>query len=73
MRTCCILPKPSFFSRSFLRLPRLALVPNDPEEAWYMQEFGGGVLILDPTVSGRTFIPKGDLDEYEDLEFVSRA
>jgi hypothetical protein len=31
------------------------------------------VLISDPTVSGRTFIPKEQLDEYEDLEFVSRA
>jgi hypothetical protein len=51
----------------------VAVDPNDPEQAWYMQEFEGGVLILDPTVSGRTFIPKGDLGEYEDLEFVSRA
>jgi TPR repeat protein len=31
------------------------------------------VLILDPRVSGRTFIPKDQLDDYEDLEFVSRA
>jgi hypothetical protein len=43
---------------------------NDPEAAWHMQEFGGGVLILDPMVSGRTFIPKDQIDEYEDLEFV---
>ena len=49
--------------------------PNDanPEVAWHMKEFGGGVLISDPMVSGRTFIPHGQLDEYEDLEFVSRA
>jgi hypothetical protein len=47
--------------------------PNDPEAVWHMQEFGGGVLVLDPMVSGRTFIPKDQLDEYEDLEFVSRA
>ena len=47
--------------------------PNDPEQAWHVQEFGGGVLISDPMVSGRTFIPKDQLAGYEDLEFVSRA
>jgi hypothetical protein len=45
---------------------------NDPESAWYVKEFGGG-FFLDPLVSGRTFIPAGQLDECEDLEFVSRA
>lgn len=38
-----------------------------------MQEFGGGVMILDPMVSGRTFIPTDQINEYEDLEFVSRT
>lgn len=49
--------------------------PNDPdpEVSWHLKEFGGGVLILDPLVSGRTFIPPGQLEEYEDLEFVSRG
>lgn len=47
--------------------------PNDPEQAWYVTEFGGGVLVSDPMVSGRTFIPADQLDECEDLEFVSRA
>ena len=46
---------------------------NDSEAAWHIKEFGGGVLILDPMVSGRAFIPADQLDEYEDLEFVSRA
>jgi hypothetical protein len=46
---------------------------NDPEGTWYIQEFGGGVLVLDPMVSGRTLISTDELDEYEDLEFVSRA
>ncbi len=46
---------------------------NDPEAAWYMKEYGGGVMVSDPIVSGRTLIPKDQLDEYEDLEFVSRA
>jgi hypothetical protein len=30
-------------------------------------------MILDPMVSGRTFIPAAEIPEYEDLEFVSRA
>jgi hypothetical protein len=38
-----------------------------------MKEHGGGVMVLDPMVSGRSFIPSGSLDEYEDLEFVSRG
>jgi hypothetical protein len=46
---------------------------NDPEAAWHMKEYGGGVLVSDPMVSGRTFIPTDQLDEYEDLEFVSRS
>lgn len=62
------------FHRNPAEVELVASDPNDPEEAWwYMKKFGGGVRILDPTVSGRTFIPKGDLDEYEDLEFVSRT
>jgi hypothetical protein len=48
----------------------VACDPNDPEAAWHVQEYGGGVLILDPMVSGRTFIPTDQIDEYEDLEFV---
>ena len=48
-----------------------------------MKEFGGGVLILDPSVSCLTFICtdelfedelfEDELFEYEDLEFVSRG
>jgi hypothetical protein len=42
-------------------------LPNDPNTAaWYARRYGSGVLISDPTVSGRTFIPKEQLDEYED-------
>lgn len=47
--------------------------PIDPEAEWYIKEYGGGVMILDPMVSGRTFISTDQLDDYEDLEFVSRA
>jgi hypothetical protein len=46
---------------------------TDPEQAWYVQEFGGGVLIKEPMVSGRTFIREESLPDYEDLEFVSRS
>jgi hypothetical protein len=48
--------------------------PNDPdpEVGWHIEEYGGGVLISVPIVSVRTFIPKDQLDEYEDLVFVSR-
>ena len=45
----------------------------DPSVAWLVKEFGGGVSVLDPAVSGRTFIPTDQLAECEDLEFVSRA
>jgi hypothetical protein len=50
----------------------VAVDPNDPEHVWYVREFGGGVLVNDPKVSGRTFISRDQLAEYEDLEFVSR-
>jgi hypothetical protein len=47
--------------------------PDDAATAWYVQAYQGGVMILDPMVSGRTFIRAGEISEYEDLEFVSRA
>jgi len=46
---------------------------EDPESEWYVKEFGGGVLIADPRVSGQTFIDKDSLPDCEDLEFVARA
>ena len=46
--------------------------PGDPETDWYAQEYGGGIMILD-AVAGRTFVPAAHLDEYDVLEFVSRA
>jgi hypothetical protein len=54
-------------------LELVASDPNNPEAAWHVQEFGGGVLILDPMVSGLTFIPADQLDENEQLKFVSRG
>jgi hypothetical protein len=44
----------------------------DPEVVWHMKEHGGGIMILDPSASGRTFIPSAEISDYEDLEFVSR-
>jgi hypothetical protein len=51
---------------------RVASEPSDPATGWYLHEFGRGVMIADPKVSGRTFIPVGHLAESEDLEFLSR-
>jgi hypothetical protein len=51
----------------------VACDPNDPDAAWHIKEHGGGVSVLDPIVSGRTFIPRDQLADYEDLQFVSRS
>src|SRR5215469_7171020 len=61
------------FHGNLAEIELVATDPSDSEQAWHVKEFGGGVLIADPMVSGRTFIPKDQLAEYEDLEFVSRA
>ena len=61
------------FHGNLAEIELVAVDPNDPEHVWQVQEFGGGVLVIDPKVSGRTFIPRDQLAEYEDLEFVSRA
>ena len=45
---------------------------GDPEIDWYVKEYGGGVMIRE-RVMGRTFIPGDQIEETEDLEFVSRA
>lgn len=42
--------------------------PGDPETGWYVEQFGGGCMILAPGF-GRVFVSKTD----EDLEFVSRG
>lgn len=45
---------------------------GDPETDWFIQEYGGGVMVLE-RVSGRTFITADQLADDQDLEFVSRA
>lgn len=59
------------FHREPGQIELIAVDINDSEQAWHMQEYGGGVLIRE-AVSGLTFVPADQLPEYEDLEFVSR-
>jgi hypothetical protein len=52
------------------------VVDENTEDAaldWYMQEFGGGVMIREPKNFGATFIQAESLPKTEDLEFLSRA
>ena len=37
---------------------------------WFVETYGGGVMIVESKVAGHLFVP--DPQEYEDLEFVSR-
>jgi hypothetical protein len=49
---------------------------SDPETEWYFGEFGGGLMIVQPVEPksfGSVFISACDIDDTEDLEFVSRA
>jgi len=39
---------------------------------WYVQELGGGVMIVEPKVFGRLFLPP-PVSDYDDLEFVPRG
>jgi hypothetical protein len=42
---------------------------NNPETAWYVEQFGGGCMILS-SCFGRVFV--SDPHDDEDLEFVAR-
>ena len=44
---------------------------NDPETTWYVNEFGGGVMIVVPKAFGSVFLIETDTEE--DLILVSRA
>ena len=57
-------------NRSTIKL--VAFEPGDPETDWLIQEYGGGVMVLE-RVSGRTFVTADQLPDCEDLEFVSRT
>ena len=45
----------------------------DAETEWHMRMHGGGVQIHEPKHFGLAFIPAGQIEDCEDLEFVSRA
>lgn len=53
--------------------------PDDknPEKQWYIQEFGGGVMLLEPKYFGSVFLRSSAFTDHEsnweDLEFISRA
>ena len=61
------------FHQNKAEIELVATDPDIPEQAWHVQQFGSGVQILDPYVSGRTFIRAESIPEYEDIRFVSRA
>jgi hypothetical protein len=61
------------FHRGPAVIELVASDPNDPEATWYIEEFGGGVMIREPHDPNPTFIRAESLEEYEDLEFVTRA
>jgi len=48
---------------------------TDPDTAldWYINEYGGGVMIREPIAFGSAFIPADQLNDCEDLEFVARG
>jgi hypothetical protein len=46
---------------------------DDPENGWFVRQYGGGVMVNDPAVSGLTFIPVDQLKNYEDLKLVARG
>ena len=61
------------FHRRPAEIELVACAPDDPATAWYVEEFGGGVLIREPNDPNLTFVSADQLPDYQDLEFVSRA
>jgi hypothetical protein len=51
----------------------VATMLGSDETDWYVNEFGGGVMILETKFFGRAFIPADQLAEAEGLEFCSRG
>ena len=46
--------------------------PSEDPADWYVETHGGGVMVVEPGVFGRLFIP-APVSQYEDLEFESRG
>jgi len=44
----------------------------DDANSWYVETYGGGVMVVEPKVFGHLFI-SAPVSDYEDLEFVSRS
>ncbi|MGA8035963.1 MAG: hypothetical protein WA823_02460 [Candidatus Acidiferrales bacterium] len=45
---------------------------GDPERDWFVEEYGGGVMVLE-RVGGRTFISADQIPDSGDLKLVSRS
>jgi uridine phosphorylase len=54
------------------RIELVASTLDDPEQDWYVREYGGGVMICN-NVFGRVFIAANAANEFEELAFVARA
>ncbi len=46
-------------------------ITGDPAMDWYVQEFGGGVMVIEPKHFGNVFL--SETEDFEDLVFVGRA
>ena len=46
---------------------------GDAEMDWYIEEFGGGVMVKEPEMFGHCFLHNADDSDWEHLEFVSGA
>jgi hypothetical protein len=44
---------------------------NDPETEWFVKEYGGGVMVVEPKVFGPAFL--SDTQDAEDLTLVARS
>ena len=60
------------FHREPCEVEFVAVDAKDPETGWFVEEDGGGVMLVGK-IAGHTFIPADQLADTEDLEFVSRA
>lgn len=47
------------------------MLGQDPALDWYVREYGGGVMVIEPKRFGRAFLTQTDHEE--DLVFVSRC
>jgi hypothetical protein len=44
----------------------------DDVNGWYVEKYGGGVMVVEPKVFGRLFI-SAPVSDYDGLEFVARS